>query len=177
MDPIKTKVIKEWPISKSMKDIQLFLGFINFYRKFIYWHLEVVILLSNLIKKERKFEQILEKEEAFLILKDMFIKGLILTMFNIKKKIIIEIDVNKIALGAILNLLNKRNQLYPVTFYTRKFTILKLNYDIYDKELLVIVDSFKVQKVYLKGFKYKMKIYIDYKNLKSFISTKVLNQR
>ena len=96
-------------------------------------------------------------------------------MFNPKKKIIIEIDTNEIALGAILSQLDKKNRLYPVTFYSRRFTILELNYNIYDKELLAIVDNFKIQKVYLKEFKYKIKMYIDYKNLKSFTSTKVLN--
>ena len=56
----------------------------------------------------------------------MFTKGLILTMFNPKKKIIVEIDINRIALGAILSQLDKKNRLYPVIFYFRKFTTLKL---------------------------------------------------
>ena len=144
MDPIKIKVIKEWSIPKSMKDIQLFLGFTNFYRKFIRWYLEVVALLSNLTKKEQKFEWILEEKEAFLVLKDMFIKGLILALFNLKKKIIVKIDVNRIVLGVILSQLDKKNRLYLIIFYSRKFTILELNYNIYDKKLLIIVDSFKV---------------------------------
>ena len=86
-----------------MKDVQLFLGFTNFYRKFIRWYLEVTALLSNLIKKNKKFEWISKEEEAFLVLKEIFTKRLILTMFNFAKKIIIEIDINKIVLGAILS--------------------------------------------------------------------------
>ena len=65
-------------------------------------------------------------------------------MFNPKKKIIIEIDTNRIALGAVLNQLNKKNRLYPIIFYSRKFTTLELNYNIYDKELLAIIDSCKI---------------------------------
>ena len=65
-------------------------------------------------------------------------------MFDLKKKIIVEIDINKIVLGAILSQLNKKDRLYPIIFYFRKFIILELNYNIHDKELLVIVDSFKM---------------------------------
>ena len=59
--------------------------------------------MSNLTKKDKKFKWILKEEKAFLILKEMFIKGLILAMFNPAKKIIIEIDVSKIVLSSILN--------------------------------------------------------------------------
>ena len=43
------------------------------------------------------------RKKAFLALKDMFTKRPILTMFNLKKKIIIEIDTSRIALGSILS--------------------------------------------------------------------------
>ena len=98
-----------------------------------------------------------------------------LAIFNLTKKIIVEIDISKIVLTAILSQLDEKNRLYPIIFYFRKFTALELNYNIHDKELLTIVNSFKIWKVYLEIPKYKVEIYTDYKNLKSFISTKVLN--
>ena len=74
----------------------------------------------------------------------MFTKRLILTIFNPAKKIIIEIDTNKIALSAILSQLDKRDRLYPIMFYFKKFTTPEINYNIYDKKLLAIVNSFKI---------------------------------
>ena len=74
----------------------------------------------------------------------MFIKKSILAMFNPAKKIIIEIDVNKIALRSVLSQPDEEKRLYPIIFYSKKFTAPELNYDIYDKKLLVIVDSFKI---------------------------------
>ena len=65
-------------------------------------------------------------------------------MFNPAKKIIVEIDINKIVLNAILSQLDKKDRLYLILLYSRKFTILKLNYNIYDKELLAIINSFKM---------------------------------
>ena len=48
------------------------------------------------------------------------------------------------ALNAILSHLDEKDRLYSIIFYSRKFTTLKLNYNIYDKELLAIVNNFKI---------------------------------
>ena len=96
-------------------------------------------------------------------------------MFNPVKKIIIEIDISRITLGLILSQLDEEKRLYPIIFYFRKFRAPELNYDIHDKELLVIVNSFKIWKIYLKELKHIIKVYTDYKNLKSFTNTKILN--
>ena len=74
----------------------------------------------------------------------MFTRKPILTMFDPAKKIIVKIDINRIVLGAILNQLDKKDRLYSIIFYFRKFTILKLNYNIYDKKLLAIINIFKI---------------------------------
>ena len=74
----------------------------------------------------------------------MFTKGLILAIFNPAKKIIIETDTNRIALGSILNQLDEKKRLHSIIFYFKKFTAPELNYDIYDKKLLAIVNSFKI---------------------------------
>ena len=52
-----------------------------------------------------------------------------------------------------------------------------MNYNVHDKELLAIVESFKIWKVYLEGAKHEVQVFTDYKNLMSFTSTKVLNRR
>ena len=85
-----------------------------------------------------------KKRRSVLILKKIFIKGLILAIFDPAKKIIIEIDINKIVLDSILSQPEEKKRLYPVIFYFRKFIAPELNYDIYNKKLLAIVDSFKV---------------------------------
>ena len=74
----------------------------------------------------------------------MFTKRLILAIFNLKRKIIVEIVINKIALNAVLSQLDKKNRLHPIIFYFRRFTTSELNYNVYDKKLLAIVDSFKI---------------------------------
>ena len=74
----------------------------------------------------------------------MFTKEPILAIFDPAKKIMIEIDTNKIALDSILSQLDEKKRLYPIIFYSKKFIAPELNYDIHDKELLAIVNSFKI---------------------------------
>jgi len=35
MDPVKVAGVAEWPVPRNKKEVQSFLGFTNFYRRFI----------------------------------------------------------------------------------------------------------------------------------------------
>ena len=65
-------------------------------------------------------------------------------MYDTDKAIIIETDVLDYALGAVLNQLDEEGRLYSVAFHSRKFQAAEINYDVYNKELLVIVKAIKV---------------------------------
>ena len=55
-----------------------------------------------------------------------------------------ETDTSDYVLTAILFIVNEENEVYPVTFHFYTFTMVKLNYNIYDKELLIIFKAFKI---------------------------------
>lgn len=52
IDPVKVKIISDWPQSKNLKDVQNFLSLANFYQRFIYAYSNLIVLLINFIKKE-----------------------------------------------------------------------------------------------------------------------------
>jgi hypothetical protein len=89
----------------------------------------------------------------------------------------VETDASDYALGGQLGQWDKEGKLHPVAFYFLKLKGPELNYVIYDKELIVIIEAFKEWKHYLMGTKYKIKVYTDYKNLTTFTTTKELNKR
>jgi len=68
----KIKIIQNWPKLRKVKDIQSFLGFANFYHRFIYRYSDIVVLLTHLIWN---FDN--SYHEAFNILKKVFITTLI----------------------------------------------------------------------------------------------------
>jgi hypothetical protein len=51
MDPAKIQVIQDWPEPRKVQDIQSFLGFANFYRRFIYNYSDIVVPLTRLTWK------------------------------------------------------------------------------------------------------------------------------
>ena len=88
-----------------------------------------------------------------------------------------ETDTLDYAFTAILSIINKENEVYSVAFYSCTFTIIELNYNIHNKELLAIFEAFKIWQHYLKDLAYPINIVTDYKNLEYFSTTKVLTWR
>ena len=88
-----------------------------------------------------------------------------------------ETDASDYALAAILSIVNKDNEVHPVVFHSRTFTMAELNYNTHNKELLAIFEAFKIWWYYLEGLAYSINIIIDYKNLEYFSTTKILTRR
>jgi len=88
-----------------------------------------------------------------------------------------EIDALDYALTAIFSIVNEENEVHLVAFHSCTFTTVELNYDIYNKKLLVIFAAFKIWQHYLEDLAYSINVVIHYKNLKYFSTTKVLTQR
>ena len=92
-------------------------------------------------------------------------------------QLIVETDVSDYVLIAILSIVNKENKVYLVAFHFCTFTVVELNYNMQDKELLAIFEAFKIWQHYLEGLAYPIDVVMDYKNLEYFSTTKVLTQR
>jgi hypothetical protein len=124
----------------------------------------------------KKWEWTVAMELAFDELKRRFTTAPILQQFDPKKVCIVETDATDFALRAVLSQKGDNGRLYPVVFHSRKFTPVEINYEIHDKELLAIVDCFKVWRRYLEGAIHTIQVYSDYQNLEYFTITKVLNR-
>ena len=102
MDPKKTKVVHDWPVPKNVKDIQSFLGFANFYRRFIANYLEIVVPMNHLTCKDTPFEWGSECQKAFEDLKQAFTTAPVLTHFDPANPIVIETNGSNYVIAAIL---------------------------------------------------------------------------
>ena len=97
--------------------------------------------------------------------------------FDAAKPVIIETDASDFAIGAVLSQRNEENRLHPVAFHSRKFRPAEINYEIHNKELLAVVDTFKHWRQYCEGATHQVQVYSDHQNLEYFTTTKVLNRR
>ena len=144
MSDDKVKIIQDWLESKKVKNIQSFLGFINFYCQFIFNYLDIVIPLTCLTQKDIPWKFDSSCWDAFNSLKKSFTSAPILTYWISNAQLIVETDASDYALAAILSIVNEDNEVHPVAFHSHTFTAVELNYNTHNKELLAIFKAFKI---------------------------------
>ena len=101
----------------------------------------------------------------------------ILQHFQPDLPLTIEADASDFALGCIISQTSAAGDLHPICFYSRKFTPDELNYPIYDKELLAVVEAFRQWRVYAEGAVVPIQVYTDHKNLEYFSHARTTSRR
>lgn len=187
MDPERVSTIRDWPEPTTFREVQQFLGFANFYRRFIREYSRIARPLTALLKGSvngKKPGKLLidgAATEAFHTLCDAFTKAPILVHFERDAPIKVETDASNFACSGILSQLqkvgNSNPEWHPVAFWSRKFIDAEKNYETYDQEMLGIVGAFKHWRHYLEGATHAVRVLTDHNNLKGFMNLKQLNGR
>ncbi|KAJ1600992.1 hypothetical protein NDA14_005820 [Ustilago hordei] len=105
MDPEKVHTVKEWPMPESIHDIQRFLGFANFYRRFIAHFARIAKPLTSLVKpieQFKKFELPEEAQQAFHKLIQAFTSAGVLQHFDYHLPTRLETDASDFAIAGVL---------------------------------------------------------------------------
>jgi hypothetical protein len=177
MDPAKVKVIQNWPEPQKVKDIQSFLGFANFYRRYIHNYSDIVVPFTWLTWKNIPWNFDESCKLAFLTLKQAFISAPVLTHYKPSCPLVIETDASDYALAAILSQVESNGEIHPVTYLSRTFSDTELTYDTHDKELMAIYEAFKAWRHYLEGTEVPIDVVTDHENLEYFCTTRILSRR
>ena len=147
----------------------------NFYKKFIYSYNKIAASLTHFIKKDIAFVWFLKYQMIFNILKEAFISDVIFCHYNSNHKIVIKINVSNYVFEGILSQYNEDGVLYLVTYFSKKHNLTECNYEIYDKEFMIIVCVFEKWCSEFEGFTFLVKVITNHKNLKYFIFIKQLS--
>jgi hypothetical protein len=157
--------------------MESFLGFANFYRRFIKGYSNIVTPMTHLTRKNTHFLWSDEYSQSFETLKQAFTTAPILRHFDYDHEIIVETDASNYISAGILSQYDDEGLLHPIDFFSKKHTPAECNYDIYDKELMAIVRAFEEWRPELEGALHPIHVLSDHKNLEYFMSTKLLNRR
>ena len=177
MDPGKLKGIQDWPTPTTVKQIRGFLGFGNFYRRFIWRFSELAKPLNDLLKKDQKFEWTDDCQRAFDELKKRFTEEPVLMMPDQTKPFQIETDASKYATGGVLTQLDSNGDRHPISFISKTLSPAERNYEIYDRELLAIIRALEEWRHYIQGSPHTTIVLSDHKNLTYYQEAKKLNRR
>ncbi|KAL0148123.1 hypothetical protein M9458_056593 [Cirrhinus mrigala] len=177
MDTAKVQTVTEWPQPTTIKELQRFLGFANFYRCFIRNYSTVASPLTLLLKdKPHKLKWTEEANQALISLKERFTSAPILKHPDPNLPFIIEVDASDCGIGAVL--LQRHGQpgkLHPCAYYSRKLTSAERNYDVGNEELLSMKAAIEEWRHLLEGTLYPFQVITDHKNLEYFKGAKRLN--
>ena len=176
-DPAKISKAVDWATPRSVKGVQEFLGFVNFYRRFINNFSKLAHPLYQLLRKETPWNWGINEEDSFQALKQALIQSPVLIQPDVSKEFFLECDASDFATGAILSQKGSDDKLHPVAFLSKTLSPPERNYDIFDKELLAVIRAFREWRHLLEGSEIPVKVLTDHKNLEYFQTKRELNRR
>ncbi len=162
MNSSKMIIIVNWTTSINLKEIQRFMRFVNFYRRFIRNFFKLVKSFIQLTRKDTSFVWNEVCVQAFRNLKKQISFALVLRHFNLKCQTILKIDALNYVKDEILSQYNDENVLHSMIFYSKSMILAKINYHIYDKKLLIIIRCFEHWWLKLKCTELLIQIFIDH---------------
>ena len=127
-DPRKVRAIVEWDTPRNIKDVQSFLGFANFYRRFIKEYSKTVEPLTSLTHKDKKLVWNPKAQKAFEELKQRFTESPILAFFDPEREVVIEMNASDHTIAGVISQPDDQGRLRPLTFYSKKPGLAEYNY-------------------------------------------------
>uniref|UniRef100_A0A3P9IMG0 Gypsy retrotransposon integrase-like protein 1 n=1 Tax=Oryzias latipes TaxID=8090 RepID=A0A3P9IMG0_ORYLA len=177
-DPAKIEAVVQWETPHSRKKLQQFLGFSNFYRRFIRDYSTIAAPLTRLTSTNRPFVWDSAADAAFKRLKTLFVSAPILIQPDVTKQFIVEVDASDSGVGAVLSQReDSSGKLKPCAFFSRKLNPTGQNYDVGNRELLAIKLALEEWRHWLEGAEQQFIIWTDHKNLAYLRSARRLNSR
>ena len=143
-DPRKIEAIKNWKRHITVHDVRSFLGFTNYYRRFIHKYAQMANPLNKLIssenatKKHKKVEWDDKYEEAFIALKEQCCTPLILAYADYSKPFKLHTDASGLGLGAILYQTQDDGTDRVIAYASRTLSKSEKNYPAYKLEFLAL---------------------------------------
>jgi hypothetical protein len=176
MDPVKVEGVAKWPTPKSKREVQQFVGFVNFYRRFIQDFSHIARPLYDVTGHAPwKWED--TQQQAFEELRRRVTSTPILILPTDSEPFRVEADSSDFATGAVLSQRSEDDKWHPVAYLSKSLNAVEWNYEIHDKEMLAIVRALEEWRHFLEGARHKVEIWTDHRNLEYFMTAQKLNRR
>ena len=179
MDPVKVSGVAEWPTPQNKKEVQSFVGFVNFYRRFIKDFSHHAHALFDLTKKDVGWKREGSEQVAFDKLKELITSTPVLIFLDDSCPYRVEADSSDVPTGVVLSQQTSSEnggKWHPIAFFfSKSLSPVEQNYEIHDKEMLAIICMLEEWWHYLEGTPCQFEVWMDHKNLEYFHMSKKLN--
>jgi hypothetical protein len=146
VDPEKVRTVADWKVPKDVHGVCSFLRLANYFRRFLQGYSKMVVPLTNLTRKDKRWKWTEECQEAFENVKHALTNAPVLAPPELQKPFEMVLDASGVGLGAVL-LQDGR----PVAFKSRKRSPAEQNYTVTQQEMLGVIHALKTWQCYLEG--------------------------
>ena len=174
MEQGKIGTIQQWETPTRRKEVQAFLGFANYYRRFVQNDAKIAKPLTELTKLNVPFSWAQQQQEAFNDLKKAFQEAPILAQFDYSLPKIFETDASNQAISGVLT--QKHGEVWKlVDCHAKTLSEQQCNWPIHNKELWAIISSMLKWRSWLSGLHFE--VHTDHQGLQYFQTKQKLNAR
>ena len=178
----KIEAVKQWPVPQSQTEVRRFLGFANFYHKFINGFASIARPLTILTGKGVVWRWASVQQQAFEQLRDALCSSEVLVHADPSKQYILQCDASDFAVGATLSQQHEvsggtKPIERPIAYYSHTLNAAQCNYSATEKELLAIVLAAEHWENYLQGHHLPVLIRTDHQPLSWLNSRPLLTPR
>ena len=148
-DPEKIMVVRDWKEPNSVTGVRQFLGFTNYFRRFIEGYFFIARPLEELTGKNKRFSWNEECQAAFEALKKALISVPVLRLPDVSKPFRLVTDAINTALAGVLLQKDEMEDWHPVAYTSRRLRPEERNYHANERETLAVIHALRVWRTYL----------------------------
>ena len=150
-DPKKVDKVAAWPTPKSTKEVQQFLGFAGYYRRFVKSFADIARPLHRLTEKRTSFHWSKDCQEAFERLRKALVSAPVLAYPDYTRPFILDTDASNTGIGAVLSQVDSDGRERAIAYASRALSKPERQYCVTRRELLAVVYFVRHFKLFLAG--------------------------
>ncbi|UYV66459.1 hypothetical protein LAZ67_4001746 [Cordylochernes scorpioides] len=151
--PEKIRIVKDFPQPNSTRQLQRFIGLVNYYHRFIKNSSHILAPLYSLLKTKSPNASLnwtSDTLEAFQNIKNALAENTLLNYPQPNSTLSVLVDASNVAVGGVLQQLND-TAWEPISFFSKKLSPAETKYSAFDRELLAAFLSVKHFSYFLDG--------------------------
>jgi hypothetical protein len=149
IDPSRIEAILKVEHPRNLKELQSFIGQINFLRRFIPNLVELLRNITNMLKKDIKIKWDSESRQSFEQVKRALTESLVLISPDFTKDFYLFSFSSEHTIAAVLLQKNSEGYEHPIAFFSKALRDVALNYNIMEKQAFALVKAIKDFRVYI----------------------------
>ena len=154
IDPERVKAILKISLPRSKKDVQSFIGKINFLRWFIPKFVETIKQITTMLKKDQEVRWTSEAKAAFEKIKVALTEAPVLVSLNFTKEFLTFSFASEDTIAVVLLQKNKEGLEKPIAFFSKNLRDSELKYSILEKQAYALVKALKFFIIYVLHSKF-----------------------